>query len=148
MAIDAQAGLTLFNAIAAAGRTIYDIAQGTSKLEEKQQLMEVYDTLMNLKREAAELEDQNRDLKHELRFKSEDFEFKNPFWFEKNHPDRALCPKCFSHQIIAPVSAPYDNGEAVWRKCLSCNTTIEETRRRGHDSGFYGGEGGPGGWAR
>lgn len=63
MAIDAQAGLTLFNAIAAAGRTIYDIAQGTSKLEEKQQLMEVYDTLMNLKREAAELEDQNRDLK-------------------------------------------------------------------------------------
>jgi hypothetical protein len=130
MAIDAQSGLTLFNAIATAGKTIYEIAQGTSKLETKQQLMEVYDTLMNLKREAAELEDQNHDLKEKLRFKSDEFEFKNPFWFDKKNPDRALCPSCFSKQIVAPVAAPYDNGIGVWRKCLSCDTTIEESRRR------------------
>ena len=141
--MDPQAGLTLFNAIATAGKTIYDIAQGTAKLETKQQLMEVYDSLMNLKREAAELEDQNRDLKNKLRFKSDEFEFKNPFWFEKNFPDRALCPKCFSKQIVAPVSAPYDNDVAIWRRCLSCETSIEETRskRGGTDpnSGFWSG---------
>jgi len=121
-------GLTLFNAIATAGKTIYDIAQGTSKLEEKQQLMEVYDTLMNLKREAAELEDENHDLKSKLRFKSEEFEFKNPFWFEKKHPDRPLCPECFSKQIIAPVTEPYRGDFAIFRECLSCETSIQERR--------------------
>ena len=139
--MDAQAGLTLFNTIATAGKTIYDIAQGTAKLETKQQLMEVYDSLMSLKREAAELEDQNHDLKNKLRFKSDEFEFKNPFWFDKNFPDRALCPKCFSKQIAAPVSAPYESGNTVWRQCLSCETRIEESRiKRGAsdtDSGYW-----------
>lgn len=98
-----QANLTLFNAIATAGKTIYDIAQGTSKLEQKQQLMQVYDALMSLKRDAGDLEDENRELKTRLRFSSDDFEFKTPLWFEKKHPDRALCPKCFSKHVIAPV---------------------------------------------
>jgi hypothetical protein len=105
--VDTQTKLTLFNAIATAGKTIYDIAQGTSKLETKQQLMGVYDTLMNLKRDAGDLEDTNRDLKEKLRFKSGDFEFKNPFWFDKNLPDTPLCAKCFSKQIVAPVSVPF-----------------------------------------
>jgi hypothetical protein len=105
--VDTQTKLTLFNAIATAGKTIYDIAQGTSKLETKQQLMGVYDTLMNLKRDAGDLEDTNRDLKEKLRFKSGDFEFKNPFGFDKNLPDTPLCAKCFSKQIVAPVSVPF-----------------------------------------
>jgi|SRR5450755_791390 hypothetical protein len=127
MPIDPQTTFTLFNAIATAGRTIYDIAQGTAKLEEKQQLMGVYDTLMNLKRSASDLEDENRDLKVKLRFKSDDFEFKNPFWFDKIHSDRALCPKCFSKQIITPVSATHrEEGGAVFRRCLSCETCIWE----------------------
>ena len=139
MTMDPQTGLTLFNAIAAAGKTIYGIAQGTSKLEEKQELMEVYDTLMNLKRDAAELEDRNRDLNQKLRFKSDDFVFKNPFWFDKSHPDRALCPKCFSKQVVAPVAAPYDNGIGVFRRCLSCDTVIEESRSaKQRTPDFYG----------
>jgi len=142
MAMEPQAGLTLFNAIATAGKAIYDIAQGTSKLETKQQLMEVYDILMNLKREASELEDQNHGLKEKLRFKGDDFEFKNPFWFDKKHPERALCPKCFSKQIVAPVAAPYDNGNGVWRRCLSCDTPIQEGRPRRYDPSPGGGIGG------
>ena len=63
MAMDPQTGITLFNAIAAAGRTIYDLAESASRSDTKRQLMEVYDTLMGLKRDAAELEDQNRELK-------------------------------------------------------------------------------------
>jgi hypothetical protein len=126
--VDTQTGLTLFNAIATAGKTIYEIAQSTSKLEEKQQLMAVYDTLMNLKRDAGDMEDTIRDLKENLRFKRDDFEFKNPFWFDKRFPDRALCPKCFSKQMVAPVAAPYESDDGVWRKCLSCDTVIEEKR--------------------
>jgi hypothetical protein len=135
---DPQTKLVLFNAIATAGKTIYEVAQSTSKLETKQQLMDVYDTLMNLKREAGDLEDTNRDLKEKLRFRSEDFDFKNPFWFDKNFPDRPLCAKCFSKQIIAPVAAPYNSDDAVWRKCLSCDSRIEEKRNRSDHSGDYG----------
>jgi|SRR5580658_1300608 hypothetical protein len=139
MPIDPQTKLTLFNAIASAGKTIYDIAQGTSKLEQKQQLMEVYDTLMSLKRGAGDLEDENRELKAKLRFNSDEFEFKNPLWFDRTHPERALCPKCFSKQIIAPVAEPCDNGVAVFRRCLSCDTAIEVGRSRKPEqgSGFY-----------
>jgi hypothetical protein len=64
--MDTQTGFALFNAIATAGKTLYDIAQGTSKLETKKQLMDVHDTLMSLKHEAADLEDSNRDLKERL----------------------------------------------------------------------------------
>jgi hypothetical protein len=123
--IDPQSSLTLFNAIATAGRTLYDIAQGTSKLEEKQQLMGVYDQLMNLKRSAADLEDENHSLKQQLRFRSDDFEFKNPFWYEKKYPERPLCPKCWSKKVAAPVGAPYDNGTAQWHRCLTCDTAFE-----------------------
>lgn len=144
--MDGPTTLTLFNAIATAGKTIYDIAQGTSKLEEKQQLMAVYDTLMNLKRDAAQLEDETRELKEKLRFKSDDFEFKNPFWFDRKHPDRPLCPKCFSKQIVAPVAVPYRNDVAVWRRCLSCDTAIEERRSQRNYADPYGGSGGPDEW--
>jgi hypothetical protein len=121
---DPQTGLALFNAIATAGKTVYDIAQGTSKIETKQQLMDVYDTLMSLKREAAELEDENRNLKERLRFNSDDFEFKNPFWYEKAHPDRPLCAKCFAAQKIAPMSEPYEGYATLARHCLVCRNEV------------------------
>ena len=120
---DPQTALTLFNAIASAGRTLYDIAQGTSKLETKQQLMEVYDTLMGLKRQVAELEDENHGLKQKLRFKSDDFEFKSPFWFETKHPDRPLCAKCFAEEKIGPMGEPY-RASGVFRTCLVCNNSV------------------------
>ena len=100
---------------------------GLKDYETKHKLDEVLDELRDLKQQASDLEDENRELRESIRFKSDDFEFKNPFYFEKKHPDRALCPKCSKH-IIAPVAAPYDNGQGVWRKCLSCETTIEEKR--------------------
>ena len=146
--MEPQAGLTLFNAIATAGKTIYDIAQGTSKLGEKQQLMEVYDTLMNLKREAAELEDQNRDLKERLRFKGEDFEFKNPFYFEKAHLDRPLCAKCLANDKVGPMSEPNAAVGGTFRKCLVCDNTVKIGPAPSHNSGSYFGSGGPQSWMR
>ena len=123
-------GLALFNAIATAGKTLYEVTQGVSNLDTKRQLMDVYDTLMNLKREAAELEDENRSLKAKLRFKSDDFEFKNPFWFEKTHPDRPLCPRCFAQEIAAPMGEPKPGNSFLY--CLVCHEAIEfQASRRG-----------------
>jgi hypothetical protein len=53
---------------------------------------DVHDILISLNQAASELEDENSELKEKLRFKRDDFEFRNPFWYEKKHPDRALCP--------------------------------------------------------
>lgn len=108
--------------------------------------MEVYDQLMSLKRNTADLEDQNRELKEKLRFRSEDFDFKNPFWYEKRYPDRPLCPKCRSKQVAAPVGAPYDNGSGVFRRCLTCDTPLEEGPSRRSGTGSYQDDGGPSGW--
>jgi len=133
--MDAQSRLALFNAIATAGKTVYEIAQGVSKLETKQQLTDVYDTLMNLKQQAADLEDENRRLKEELRFKSDDFEFNNPFWYDKAHGERPLCPKCFADQKVAPMSEPYRNAIGVWRRCLVCENTLQIEQDLRRDTG-------------
>jgi hypothetical protein len=121
---DPLTGITLFNAIATAAKTLDGIAQRVSKAEEKRQLMEVYDTLMDLKRQAADLEDENRNLKERLRFRSDDFEFRNPFYYEKTHPERPLCAKCYANQKIAPMGEPY-RATGMWRRCLVCETAFE-----------------------
>ena len=146
MPIDPVTGWTVVKNIADATKKLYEVAKGLKDYETKQKLDEVLDELRDLKQQASDLEDENRELRESLRFKSDDFEFKNPFYFEKKHPDRALCPKCFSKHIIAPVAAPYDNGHGVWRECLSCETTIEEIRSGRHDSAAYGMNGGPDEW--
>ncbi len=126
-------------------KKLYEFGKNLKDREAKQQVEEIIDKLHELKQKATELEDENRDLKEKLRFKTEDFEFKNPFWFDKQHPERPLCPKCFSKGVIAPVAMPYDNDVGVWRKCLSCDSTIEETpRNRATRSFTYGN--GPDGW--
>jgi hypothetical protein len=147
--MDTQAGVTLFNAIATAGKSIYEIAQGTAKLETKQQLMDVYDTLMNLKREAAELEDANRGLKEKLRFKGDDFEFKNPFYYEKKHPDRPLCAKCFANEKVAPMAESYRATTGMWRRCLVCESAVASERSpKVSNPGPSGGSGDPNSWMR
>jgi hypothetical protein len=121
--MDAQA-ITLFSAVANAGKVVYDIAQGTARMEEKQRLMDVYNTLMSLKRDAADLEDLNRELKEKLRFRGEDFEFKTPFWYEKKHPERALCAKCYSAEKASPMSEVYEATLSFYRDCLVCGNHV------------------------
>jgi hypothetical protein len=124
MAMDSQSGFALFNAIAAAGKTIYEIAQGVSTIETKQELMGVYDALMSLKREAAELGDTNRALQQKLRFKSEDFEFRSPFYFDKKQPAIPLCAKCFAKEIIGPMREADNSDDGVYRRCLVCDNYV------------------------
>ncbi len=122
---DPVTGLTLFSAITTVGKTVFNLAQAASNMDAKAQLMDVYDTLMNLKRQAGDLEDENRELKNKLRFKSEDFDFRNPFWYEKSHPDRPLCPKCFGSQKVSPMSERKEiHREIYGRLCLVCGNLI------------------------
>jgi len=87
-------------------------------------LLDVYDTLMNLKREAADLEDANRTLQEQLRFKSDKFNFINPFWYENKYPGRPLCAKCFANGRIGPMSEKSES-YGVWsRNCLVCSNTV------------------------
>lgn len=68
--MDAITGLTLFKSIADAGKTIAEIGKGVNNHETKQQLNGIYDNLMDLKQQAARLEDENRELKEKLRLAS------------------------------------------------------------------------------
>lgn len=65
--------------------------------------LRVLDKVRELKQSASELEDENRDLREKLRFKSDEYEFRDPYWYHKAHPKRALCPKCFAKEIAAPM---------------------------------------------
>jgi hypothetical protein len=75
---------------------------------------------------ASELEDENRELREKLRFKSDGFDWSGHFYIEKKHPDRPLCPKCFSKETIGHLGAEYRSDGAVYRSCTVCGqvTTV------------------------
>jgi hypothetical protein len=102
----------------------------TADRETKQQVEAILDKLHELKRSAAALEDENRNLREKLRFKSDDYEFHNPFWFEKNNARQALCAKCFAQQIPAPMGEPGQGCNDTYRRCLVCNNTVQVAEHR------------------
>lgn len=108
--------------------------------DQKQELMGVYDTLMNLKRDSAELEDEIRELRSKLRFKSEDYEFRTPFRYLKSQPDQPLCMKCFARDIAAPMSEPFQSNTLIYRTCLVCSELEKVGESPSpHASGLVGG---------
>jgi DNA repair exonuclease SbcCD ATPase subunit len=131
MPVDPSTGLTLVKIVSEASKKLYELTKTIKDREIRQKLDEMLDELRDLKHKASELEDENRDLKDQnrelrekLRFKSEEFEFRTPFWYEKSHPDRPLCAMCFAKQVVAPMSEPY-RASGVRRRCLVCGQAIE-----------------------
>jgi hypothetical protein len=112
-------------------RKLYEFGKGLKDREAKQQVEEILDKLRELKQSASELEDENRELKEKLRFKSEDFEFRNPFWYHRTNPNRALCPKCFSTALSAPMGEPGQGCSPDYRRCLVCGNGLQ-VNFRGH----------------
>jgi hypothetical protein len=106
-----------------ASKKLHDLAKNLKDRDLKAEIHQVVDQLHELKQAASELEDQNRALREQLRFKSEEYEFRTPFYYEKAHPERALCPKCFAKNIPAPM-APLIAGED-YRLCLVCNQSVD-----------------------
>src|SRR5213595_232586 len=77
-------------------RRLYEFAKSIKERDARQQIDEILDKLRELKQSASELEDENRNLREKLRFKSDDYQFESPFWYDKAHPNQPLCPKCFA----------------------------------------------------
>jgi hypothetical protein len=127
--MDPVTGLGLFNSIAGAARSIAGIATAATNHETKVQLNEVYDTLIGLKQAAADLEGENRALKEQLRFKSDDFEFRTPFYYEKAKPTQPLCAPCFAKQIIAPMGEVERMGSYDGRRCVVCHNGVALSER-------------------
>ncbi len=91
--------------------------------EEKRKVDEVLDTLRDLKQSASELEDQNRELREKLRFKSDDYEFRNPFYYHKDRSERPLCAKCFANHTEGPMGEQGRGCIESCRACLVCGKT-------------------------
>jgi hypothetical protein len=141
MPIDPVAGLTIVNGVADATKKLYAVIKGLKDHEAKQKLDEILDELRELKRQASELEDQNRSLREKLRFKSDEYEFKSPFWYEKTHPDQPLCAKCFTDQKIAHVKVDHDEDGDTYGRCLHCEAYVRVQQSRRYSPGPYGGSG-------
>lgn len=65
-------------------KKLYEFGKGLKGRELKQQIDEILDQVRELKQSASELEDENRSLRDKLRFKSDEYEFSNPFRFAQN----------------------------------------------------------------
>ena len=110
-------------------KKLYDFARSLKDREAKQQVDEILAKLRELKQSASELEDDNRDLREKLRFKSGDYEFHSPFWYEKVRPDQPLCAKCFANKIVAPMGEPGQGVNDRYRLCLVCGNAVEVGHR-------------------
>jgi hypothetical protein len=106
-------------------KKLFELGRSLKDREVKQQIDEITDTLRELKQSASELEDENRRLREKLRFKSDEYQFRTPFWYDKAHPDQALCPKCFANQIAAPMGEPGQGANINYRHCLACSHSIQ-----------------------
>jgi hypothetical protein len=106
-------------------RKLYELGKSLRDRDVRQKVDELVDTLRELKQSASDLEDENRDLRERLRFKSDAYEFKTPFWYEKAQPDRPLCPKCFAQHVAAPVGEQGQDASMDYRRCLVCREGFE-----------------------
>jgi hypothetical protein len=109
-------------------KKLFEYGKVLKDREAKQQIDEIVDKLRELKQSASELEDLNRELREKLRFKSDDYEFRTPFYYDKSHPDQPLCPKCFANKIIGPMGNPGHQCRAEYCRCLVCGDCVEVSR--------------------
>jgi hypothetical protein len=105
-------------------KKLFEFGKSVKDHAAKQQIDEILDQVRELKQSASELEDQNRDLREKLRFSSDSFEFRSPFWYEKANPKQPLCAQCFAKKIPAPMGEPGQSCSADYRRCLVCGNVI------------------------
>ena len=106
-------------------KKLFEFEKSVEDLGSKRQIDEMLDTLRDLKQSASELEDENRELREKLRFKTDEYDFKNPFWYDKAHSDRALCAKCYANNKIGPMGEKGQGCDDDYRCCLVCDNHVE-----------------------
>ena len=114
------------------GKKLYELGKSLKDREAKQAVDDILDKLRDLKQSASELEDENRELREKLRFKSDAYEFRTPFWYDRANPKQPLCPKCFASGIPAPMGEPGQDTSSKYRRCLVCKEVIEVNRNLGY----------------
>jgi len=129
-------------------KKLYEFGKGLTDRKAKQQIDEILDRVRDLKQSASQLEDENRDLREQLRFRSSDYEFRTPFWYDKAHPDRPLCPKCFASKTAAPMGEPGQGSNRKYRRCLVCSDFIQVDFSEPQQARPLHRSGGPHGWMR
>lgn len=105
-------------------KKLYELSKSLKDREARQQVDEILDQVRELKQSASELEDANRDLQEELRFNSDQYEFRTPFWYDRAHSDRPHCTKCFAKKILAPMGEPGHSCNPDYRRCLVCSEVV------------------------
>jgi len=118
-------------------KKLYEFGKNLKDREAKQQLDEILDKVRGLQQSALELQDENRELREKLRFRSDEYEFRTPFWFHKAQPDQPLCPKCFASNIPAPSGEPGQGCGNGYRLCLVCNQSVEVSHQRRQSRSSY-----------
>ena len=109
-------------------KKLYDFGKTLKDRDAKQHLDEILEQVRALKQSASELEDENRELRERLRFKSGDYEFRTPFYYDKAHPSCALCPKCYAKGIAAPMGEQGQGCSRDYRRCLVCSEVVEVSK--------------------
>jgi len=117
--------LTIAKSAAEISNKLNELWKAAKDRETKQQIEVILDKLHELKQSASALEDQNRELREKLRFKSDEYEFRTPFWYAKKNPNQALCAKCFSKEVAAPMDEPGHGCSPDYRLCLVCGNSVE-----------------------
>jgi hypothetical protein len=107
-------------------KKLYEFGKSLKDRDLKQQVDEILDQVRELKQSASELEDENRDLREKLRFKSDAYEFRNPFWYDKSQSNQPLCPKCYAGGVPAPMASAWRDDTGVYRQCLVCRAVVKE----------------------
>jgi len=111
-------------------KKLYEFGKGLKDREAKHQIDLIADQLRELKHSASQLEDENRDLRDKLRFKTAEYEFRTPFWYHNGDPELPLCPKCFANGIAAAMGQTSWDGTQEWRRCLVCDKAISLRDRK------------------
>jgi len=109
--------------VAQVSTKVFNFRKTLKTSEEKRQVDEILDTLSELKQSAGELEDENRELREKLRFKSDDYVFYTPFRYHKDRPNEPLCMKCFAKGVVAQMGDQGFTCVAGNRRCLVCGQT-------------------------
>jgi hypothetical protein len=123
--MDVATAWTIAKTAGEISKKLYQFGQSLKDSDAKRRVDEILDKLRELKQSASELEDENRELREKLRFKGDAYAFYTPFYYDKAHPNRPLCPKCFANNTASPMGEPGQGCTLGSRQCLACGHIID-----------------------